>query len=171
MKKILLILVAMFAFGVQNVNAQDAPLKIVTNHPDFDIKVKRCAASGKTLIIDLVATNVGTEVIDDFYIMPTNCIAYDDDGNVYEGGDGYVGVKVANQPQYAFVTITNFVETKHTKLLPNIPCKISVSLKGFAVEATSVGLLELGAECKAFNLDSYKGEQRIKIHNIPVSRK
>ena len=30
MKKILLILMTMFAFGVQNVNAQDAPLKIVT---------------------------------------------------------------------------------------------------------------------------------------------
>ena len=49
MKKILLILMAMFAIGLQNVNAQDAPLKIVTNNPDFTIKVKRCAASEKTL--------------------------------------------------------------------------------------------------------------------------
>ena len=30
MKKILLILMAMFALGLQNVSAQDAPLKIVT---------------------------------------------------------------------------------------------------------------------------------------------
>ena len=37
MKKILLILMAMFAFGIQNVSAQDAPLKIVTNHPDFKL--------------------------------------------------------------------------------------------------------------------------------------
>ena len=68
MKKILLILVAMFAFGIQNVSAQDAPLKIVTNHPDFNIKVKRCAASGKTLVIDLIATNTGSEDINEFCI-------------------------------------------------------------------------------------------------------
>lgn len=41
MKKILLTLMAIFAFGLQNVCAQDAPLKIVTNNPDFTIKVKR----------------------------------------------------------------------------------------------------------------------------------
>ena len=60
MKKILLTLMAIFAFGLQNVCAQDAPLKIVTNNPDFTIKVKRCAASGKTVVLDLILNNVGT---------------------------------------------------------------------------------------------------------------
>ena len=40
MKKILLFLMVMFAFGIQNVSAQDG-IKIITNHPDFKIKVKR----------------------------------------------------------------------------------------------------------------------------------
>ncbi len=57
MKKLLLILMAMFAFGIQNVSAQDAPLKIVTNHPDFNIKISRCVANGKTVIIDLLLIN------------------------------------------------------------------------------------------------------------------
>ena len=64
MKKILLTLMAIFAFGLQNVSAQDAPLKIVTNHPDFSIKVKRCAASGKTVVLDLILNNEGNIVID-----------------------------------------------------------------------------------------------------------
>ena len=54
MKKFLFIMMAIFAFGLQNASAQDAPLKIITNHPDFDVKVKRCAASGKSVIIDMV---------------------------------------------------------------------------------------------------------------------
>ena len=55
-----MILMAIFALGLQNVSAQDAPLKIVTNHPDFKIKVKRCAASGKTVVLDLILNNEGT---------------------------------------------------------------------------------------------------------------
>ena len=57
MKKILLILMAMLALGWQNVNAQDAPIKIVTGHPDFKIQIKRCAASGNTVIIDMILSH------------------------------------------------------------------------------------------------------------------
>ena len=169
MKKVVLFLLSVLTFSLQNISAQDG-IKIVTNHPDLNLKVKRCAASGKTVIIDLVATNVGTEDKGDFYIMPTNCIAYDDDGNVYEGYEGYIGVKVANQQEYAFVTISSFVESKRTKLLPNIPCKISISIKDFSLEASSIGLLEIGAECKSLNLFGGQEDQRIKVRNIPITR-
>ena len=40
MKKILLILMAIFAFGLQNASAQDG-IKIITGHPDFKIQIKR----------------------------------------------------------------------------------------------------------------------------------
>ena len=86
MKKILLILMAMFAFGLQNVSAQDG-IKIITNHPDFKIKVKRCAASGKTVVIDLILTNEGTNDIEGVYVCggAWDCSeAYDDEGNIYK---------------------------------------------------------------------------------------
>ena len=40
MKKILLTLMAVYAFGLQNICAQDAPLKIVTNNPDSLVSTK-----------------------------------------------------------------------------------------------------------------------------------
>jgi hypothetical protein len=58
MKKFLFAMMALLAITFQGLQAQ-APLKIVTNHPDFKINVKRCAASGKTVIIDLILTNEG----------------------------------------------------------------------------------------------------------------
>ena len=167
MKKILLILVAMFAFGIQNVSAQDAPLKIVTNHPDFNIKVKRCAASGKTLVIDLIATNTGSEDINEFCI----CVVYDDEGNVYYGNkDQAIGAKIANQKNYTFQYNLFGDPTMTTKLLSGIPCKVSLMVKDFSIEATSIGLLQVGVKCQQLNLDGWKEEQRVKIRNIPVTR-
>lgn len=97
MKKILLILMAVFAFGIQNVSAQDAPLKIVTNHPDFKIKVKRCAASGKTVVIDLILSNVGATDVENiegfggiYYGSPRGTEAYDDEGNIYQERNIYI---------------------------------------------------------------------------------
>ena len=91
MKKILLILMAMFAFGIQNVCAQDAPLKIVTNHPDFKIKIKRCAASGKTVVLDLILMNEGVNDVEGVMAFggqgrwTWSCAeAYDDEGNIYQ---------------------------------------------------------------------------------------
>ena len=171
MKKVLLIMMAMFAFGLQNANAQDAPLKIVTNHPDLSMKVKRCAASGKTLIIDLIASNTGADDINDFFILPNNCVIYDDEGNVYKGDSKQtVGAKIANQQQYTFQVSAYYNETMRTKILPGIPCKISLIVKDFSIEATSIGLLQIGVECRQLNLDSWKEEQRVKIRNIPVTR-
>ena len=125
MKKILLTLMAIFAFGLQNVCAQDAPLKIVTNNPDFTIKVKRCAASGKTVVLDLILNNVGTNDVDVYRIAggyyssiigsKENSEAYDDEGNMYQGRN--FKVKIANRPEYSY-------EEKHceTKINCNLQC-------------------------------------------------
>lgn len=166
MKKFLLILVAIFAFGWQNVNAQNAPLKIVTNHPDLTVKVKRCVASGKTLVIDLIASNTGSDDINDFCILPRYCVAYDDEGNVYQA----IGAKIANQQQYTFQLAVYDEATMSTKILPGIPCKMSLIIKDFSIEATSIGLLQVGVKCEQLNLNGFKEDQRVKIRNIPVTR-
>ena len=171
MKKILLTLMAIFAFGLQNVCAQDAPLKIVTNHPDLSIKVKRCAASGKTLVIDLIASNTGSDDVNEFFIHPAYCVAYDDEGNIYDGNSHAIGAKIANQQQYTYQNNAFADTTIKTKLLPGVPCKISLILNNFSIESSSIALLQVGIMCRQLNLDGYKEEQRVKLRNIPVTRK
>ena len=98
MKKIIMFLMAIFALGLQNVSAQDAPLKIVTNHPDFNIKVKRCAASGKTVVLDLILNNEGTNDVKIDGVSTYYSEAYDNEGNIYQ--DANLRVKVANREEY-----------------------------------------------------------------------
>lgn len=170
MKKILLILMAMFAFGLQNVKAQDAPLEIVTNHPDFTVKVKRCVASGKTLILDFIAINTGIEDVNKFALAPVLTEVYDDEGNIYRGN---IGAKVANQSNYTYQknAFTDF--TMETKLLPNIPVKFSLFIPNFSQEASSIALIEIGVICPKWNyLVNFRSySQRLVIKNIPVMRK
>ena len=35
-------------------DSEERPMRIITNHPDFKIKIKRCEVSGKTCVIDMV---------------------------------------------------------------------------------------------------------------------
>lgn len=99
MKKILLILMAMFAFGWQNVSAQDG-IKIVTNHPDFKVKVVRCAVSGTTAIIDLNFINIGSNDIDELVVYggAAKSEAIDSDGNIYN--ENNIKVKLSKETEY-----------------------------------------------------------------------
>ena len=102
MKRILLFIMAIFAFGFQNVNAQDAPIKIVTGHPDLKVKVNRCEASGNIVIIDLTFTNLN-EKDGEGNTGPTmyngktyEPLAFDNQGNKFS-----IKFKVSNQDDYS----------------------------------------------------------------------
>ena len=163
MKKILLILMAMFAFGLQNVNAQDAPLKIVTNNPDFTIKVKRCAASGKTVIIDLLLNNVGTNDIDveevrgggGTYISE----AYDDEGNIYQSDN--LKVKIANRASY------EVYDTGKFSIPSGVPMRLSIQISNVPQSAESIARLKLIFFCNAWGLGP---DKPVRISNIPITR-
>ena len=169
MKKILLILMAMFAFGLQNVNAQDAPLKIVTNNPDFTIKVKRCAASGKTVILDLILNNVGTNDVEVQRISAgrysgilgyeENSEAYDDEGNIYQLTN--LKVKVANRPEYRDDDTGSF------SIPAGVPMRLSIQIDGVPQSAESIARLKLIVRCKAWGLNA---EKPVRISNIPIAR-
>ena len=176
MKKILFVVMAMFAFGLQNVNAQDepqeavqeapkdAPLTIVSNHPDFKIKVKRCAASGKTVIIDLLLTNTGTQDVDGLvayggrdefgHNLPTQ--VYDIEGNIY---NYQIYVKLANSEKYS---IEQWVD-----LLPDVPVKMSVKVEGVSTTAEAFARVRLSFKCNKWGL--YQ-EKPAVLRNIPISR-
>lgn len=166
MKKILLILMAVFAFGLQNISAQDAPLKIITNHPDFQLKVKRCAASGTNLIIDLIANNLGSNDVPNFEIAPQFIVVYDDEGNIYNN----CGAKVANQQRYVKQANAFTDKTPAVKVLPGVPLKISIKVEGVDKAASNIALMEIGVNCKAWDLDFYKEKSRITLRNIPIAR-
>ena len=160
MKKILLLLMAIFAFGLQNVNAQDAPLKIVTNHPDFQIKVKRCAASGKTVILDLVLNNLGVNDIENVEIFGGGgkSEAYDDEGNIYQGDN--ITVKVANRPNYNWTTESFNIPT-------GVPMKLSIKIEGVPQSTENIAILKLAVYCEKWGLDR---DKPVRFTNIPITR-
>ena len=169
MKKILLILMAMFAFGLQNVSAQNAPLKIVTNNPDFTIKVKRCAASGKTVVLDLILNNVGTNDVEVYRIAggyysavigyKENSEAYDDEGNMYQGRN--FKVKIANRTEYSHDNTGSF------SIPAGVPMRLSIQIDGVPQSAESIARLRLVVFCSAWGLNE---EKPVKISNIPIAR-
>ena len=159
MKKILLILMAIFAFGLQNVSAQDAPLKIVTNHPDFNIKVKRCAASGKTVVLDLILNNEGTNDVKvaNVYVYCDSEV-YDDEGNIYQGND--LKVKVANRPNYDGYSGDFMIPT-------GVPMRLSIQINNVSTSAESIARLSLYVDCPVWGLN---GKKLVKFSNIPITR-
>ena len=163
MKKILFILMAMFAFGLQNVKAQDAPLKIVTNNPDFTIKVKRCAASGKTVIIDLILNNVGTNDVEVKEVRGGGgsyfSEAYDDEGNIYQSEN--LKVKIANRTSYEVYDTGSF------SIPSGVPMRLSVQIDGVSPSAENIARLKLVFYCKTWGLDP---DKPVIISNIPIVR-
>ena len=165
MKKILLLLMTMSAFGLQNVSAQDAPLKIVTGHPDFKIQIKRCAASGSTVVIDMVLSNVGAKDIDAITLYGSPAWnrgeVYDDEGNIYSEGNGKkISLQLTNVKEY-FGWIGPF------RILSDVPMRLSVRIEDFSTTAERIALLQLGVDCAQWGLENNKS---ITIRNIPISR-
>ena len=161
MKKFIFTMMALLAITFQGLQAQ-APLKIVTNHPDFKINVKRCAASGKTVIIDLILTNEGAtdvEEIEGFGGCWEGTEAYDNDGNIYQ--ENTVKVRVANRTNYDCSGCGKF------KIPVDVPMRYSICLENVPVSTESIARLTLRFECKKWNLNR---EKLVKISNIPISR-
>ena len=160
MKKVLLLLVAMFAFGLQNISAQDG-IKIVTNHPDFNVKIKRCVASGKTVILDLVLNNVGVNDVENILVDGgfSGSEAYDDDGNIYQSYA--IKVRVANRTEY------ECGNTGYFNIPAGVPIKLSVSIEGVPQSAESIARLKLNFWSDAWSLNR---DKPVRINNIPISR-
>ena len=143
MKRILLILIAFFALGWQNVSAQDG-IKIVTNHPDFKVKVTRCVASGKTVIIDMTLNNVGDTDVENLNVWGgARSEAYDDEGNIYKANS--IKIKVANYKDYT----TN---SYSFNIPAGVPMKLSVSIDGVSQSAESIARLKICLYCKAWTV-------------------
>ena len=131
----------------------------MTNHPDFKIKVKRCAASGKTVVLDLILNNEGTnDVKIDMVVVDAWSEAYDNEGNIYQGND--LKVKVANKPDYNGRYYDFMIPT-------GVPMRLSIQINNVSTSAESIARFSLCIDCSAWGLNSQK---LVKFSNIPITR-
>ena len=152
-------MMAMFAFGWQNVSAQDG-IKIVTNHPDFKVKVARCAVSGTTAIIDLNFINIGSNDIDELVVYggAAKSEAIDSDGNIYN--ENNIKVKLSKETEYHNYRCPLSMPT-------DVPMKVTVKLENFSKAAETIARLKLTVNCRPWGLTE---DKPLRISNIPVTR-
>ena len=163
MKKTLLLLVALLTFTAQQASAQENPLKIVTQHPDLRVKVKRCAASDKTVILDLVVTNTGDQDVTNVTFAASGgiyCEAYDDEGNRYS--QGTFKVKVANGASYE-----DYYD--NYRMVAGVPIKVSYRIEGVSTTAEYLAFVELGINSEALGIGASTNKW-VTIRNIPIAR-
>lgn len=139
---------------------QKGGFKIVTNHPDLVIKLRRCKVSGKTCVIDLLVTNVGDKDAKvNFYGGAYESFAFDDEGNQYNGGQFITGIGNSKFTQY---------ETEDFPLLSNSPVKARIQIEGVAEEATIFTRIQWNAVSREFGLEYNK--KCITFYNVPITR-
>lgn len=141
-------------------------VKIASCHPDIKVKIKRCEASNKTCIVDLIITNVNDNDISEFgfaggtlrggYFPPIS-VAYDDEGNQITNNNFLTGV--AGKP----------VETggSFTALPSNVPVKLRIQLEGIPESATKLTRIDLSCICGQINV---KLDKPIILKNVPITR-
>lgn len=135
--------------------------RIVTNHPDFKIKVLRCEASGSTCVIDMVFENIGSQDVGialgggSYY-----SVAYDDEANQYEKAK--ISVSVANRELY-----THY----HNAALPaGVPLRARVQIEGVPTSVRMFRRIDLNVECDSWNIGALRAKKMVKLFNVPISR-
>lgn len=130
--------------------------KIVSPHPDLDIKFKRCAASASTVVIDLVMTWYGDDAQIRLGGKGSNkniTMAYDDQGKQY---DCYsLGVSIAGG---------NFEYSMGaTELFPmEVPMKVRIQIENVSesVQVFKRILIKAGHQ-----------NDPITLYNVPITRR
>lgn len=130
--------------------------KVVTNHPDLKIKIKRCEVSGKTCVIDLIVTNYGNDTEIRFYSKGVSNVtkAFDDEGNQYRIAIGISGYT----PDY--YSASSVFPTE-------VPLKCRLQIEGIPASATMIKRIYLHLDCEQMSLN---GDKPVLFYNIPISR-
>ena len=106
-------------------DSEERPMRIITNHPDFKIKIKRCEASGKTCVIDLIIENIGYEDVIIETRSGSECfIGYDDEMTEYTN----IKISIGNSDWLGY--------WKKRQLMANIPMKARLQIEGVPAAAT-----------------------------------
>lgn len=137
-------------------DSEERPMRIITNHPDLKIKIKRCEVSGKTCVIDMEIENVGYEDVIIFTGSGSDYfIGYDDEMTEYTN----IKVAISNSNWMGWNTKRN--------LMANLSMKARLQIEGVPAAATMFKRIDWTIYCDAWNLSDKK---KIKFLNIPITR-
>lgn len=155
LKHLIALTVALVFVGTASVFAQqNGGFRIVTNHPDFKIKVVRCEASGKTCVIDLILENTGSQDVRlSMYSSWGGSIAYDDEANQYN----HFSVSIGS---------SGLGDMADVLLMSEVPVKARIQLEGVPVSATMFRRMDIRFDCREFGLDA---DKKVKFYNIPIT--
>ena len=130
-------------------------LKIVTNHPDLEIKLKRCQVSGKTCVIDFIMTNYGNDTKIQLIgsQWSNESTAFDDERNEYR-----FAVQATNSGLGGDVMVD---------ILTDVPIKCRIQIEGVASSASVFKRIKLSTDCRVLGLNQNKP---IMFYNVPITR-
>ena len=157
MKKILITIIITFGIILPSI-AQTSGMKIVTGNPDFKIKITRCEASGKTVVIDMIWENISSQdvKIGIYADWDNMTFAWDDEGNKFAGRD--ISASIANGP------LKGLCED----ILPaEIPIRVKLKIENVPESATMFRRIDLTVRCDKWGLDHTKP---VRITNLPINR-
>lgn len=159
-RRISILIVALFA--AISSSAQTPGVKIVSVHPDLKIKITKCEATAKTVIIDLVFENVGNNDVK-LYLKPGSGInytcstAYDDEGNVHTSEN--FKVRLGSSTSYGW-------DAASQTLPAGVPIKGRIQIEGVQESATIFKRIDLW-----MSSDEWGFRNKVaKITNVPISR-
>lgn len=152
MKKLFLAVAALMV----TVFSAEAQVRLESPHPDFEVKITRCAYASGTVIIDMVMTNYGNE--DAIKLGDRDIFAYDDEGNSYNVDNMKILYGPPNKPLEASRYGIEF------RLPQDIPLKYRVQLEGVSTNASRFSLLTLGFTSNGILALSH--EKPLKIRNL-----
>jgi hypothetical protein len=137
-----------------NISASDGSFRIVTNHPDFKIKVTRCQASGKTCVIDLILENVGSN---DVELTPrTGQMAFDDEANQYDNST----IKMA------FGNLSRWTNYYSFTLRAGVPMKARIQIESVPESVQTFRRIDIEFQCNAWSLSS---DKPVVFTNVPIT--
>ena len=159
MKKVFTLMAALCCMAVAFAQTP----QIVTGHPDFKVKVTRCEASGKNVVLDLVFTNVSAQDVESWAIYSScsnhqTTVVYDSEGKIYNCNNNAVSIKVSNG-EYTW-------GVRDLKMISDVPMKVSVMITGVPTNVEALARVDLDVVIPIFNI----GETPVKIKNIPITR-
>lgn len=174
MKKIFALFLLTFTLSfASNAVAQTSPIKIVSRHPDFNIKVKRCVASGGVVILDLIMTNTGEYDINNFDVYGgaggnNSTTIYDSEGNQY-GGHYASGSDVKIKSGVKSTYSSNDIGDR--TFVANVPLQVSLRIEGVPTSVESIALVQLSVNAPAWSLTyNTPRSSNPQLRNIPITR-
>lgn len=140
--------------------AQSKGMTLISGNPDFKVKVTRCEASGKTVVLDMVLENIGSRDVEVRFDAYGYILAYDDEGNKYGDRDRKVKLFLAGR------------ETNGIQLPTDVPLKARVQIEGVPMSAQVLKRVDIYWYCPDWGGNAMGGSngKMIKMTNVPISR-